>query len=131
MGLATNTLDKQAILGGYDETCVTFRRLVVTGEPAPEERWDTLDQPGTAVHMVFGYLITRTLLPLVKVVGLLPRRARSPFATALDLCAGVIPRHQLPGFSGGWRAGRPESHAVTAGLDELLTARFLEAFAGQ
>lgn len=38
-------------------------------------------------HMVFGYMVVRALLPLVRVVGCLPRRAGKGFAAALDLAA--------------------------------------------
>jgi len=38
-------------------------------------------------HMVFGYMVVRTLLPLMRLVGRLPRRVGTVFAAALDLAA--------------------------------------------
>jgi hypothetical protein len=40
-------------------------------------------------HMVFGYMVVRALLPLVRVMGRLPKRVRRAFAAALD--AGTAP----------------------------------------
>ena len=64
-------------------------------------------------HMLFGYLVTRALLVLVHVVGLLPDAASKAFARLLDSartplhlinylgsCAGarVIPPRRMPGM---------------------------------
>lgn len=39
-------------------------------------------------HMVFGYMVVRALLPLVRVVSRLPRPAATAFATALNAATG-------------------------------------------
>ncbi|GAA4045413.1 hypothetical protein GCM10023063_35470 [Arthrobacter methylotrophus] len=39
-------------------------------------------------HMVFGYMIVRTLLPLVRVVSSLPPSWRRAFAAGLDMATG-------------------------------------------
>ena len=64
----------------------TFARHVA--EMTPED----LDRPSDGTkwtnrellfHMLFGYLVVRRLLPLVKGLGLLPPRASKPFAALL------------------------------------------------
>lgn len=54
---------------------------------------DDLDRPSDGTkwtnrellfHMLFGYLVVRRLLPLVKGLGRLPPRASKPFAALLD-----------------------------------------------
>jgi len=40
---------------------------------------------GRSSGVLFGYLITRALLPLVKLAGLMPRRWTKPFAVVLEL----------------------------------------------
>ena len=59
-------------------------------------------------HMLFGYLVVRRLLPLVKGLGLLPPPASKPFAAVLD--ASTKPFHWInyAGSVGGGRVITPE-----------------------
>lgn len=93
-----------------------FRRLVADAAPAdlrrPSEGTKWTNQQ-LLFHMLFGYLIARTLLVLVRIFGLLPDRASKAFARLLDSarkpfdlinylgsCAGawIIPPRRMPGM---------------------------------
>ncbi|WP_286166911.1 hypothetical protein [Arthrobacter sp. AQ5-05] len=79
--------DRAAILAGYRRAEQQLRARLELAAPAELER------PGTGTrwtneellfHMVFGYMVVRALLPLVRVVGRLPRPWGRAFAAALD-----------------------------------------------
>ena len=59
-------------------------------------------------HMLFGYLVVRRLLPLVKGLGLLTPRASQPFAALLDLSTTPFNWINYAGSVGGGRVVRPE-----------------------
>lgn len=71
-------------------------------------------------HMVFGFLVVRRLLPLVRLISSLPPWARRAFARLLD--AGRVPFHWVnyTGSCGGalvfnhHRMGRLSDHTIAA-----------------
>jgi hypothetical protein len=89
----------------------TFARHVA--EMTPED----LDRPSDGTrwtnrellfHMLFGYLVVRRLLPLVKGLGLLPPRASKPFAALLDASTRPFDWINYAGSVGGGRVVSPE-----------------------
>ncbi len=52
-------------------------------------------------HMVFGFLVVRRLLPLVRLVGRLPAPVGRSFARLLDACAGPFHVVNFLGSCGG------------------------------
>ena len=97
--------------GELARTRRTFARHVA--EMTPEE----LSRPSSGTdwtnrellfHMLFGYLVVRRLLPLVKALGHLPPRSSKPFAALLD--ASTRPFHFINylGSVGGGRVLTPE-----------------------
>ena len=109
------TPDRDALRAEMDQARHDFRRLV--GDATPPDlrrpsdgtRWTNQQ---LLFHMLFGYLIVRALLVLVRVFGLLPDWASRAFARLLDSahkpfdlvnylgsCAGarIIPPRRMPG----------------------------------
>lgn len=78
------------ILDEYGRACDQLEEFLVEAGPdglsrgSSGTRW-TNEQ--LLFHMVFGYMVVRALLPLVRVVGRLPVPARRAFAAALDASA--------------------------------------------
>ena len=58
--------------------------------------------------MLFGYLVVRRLLPLVKGLGHLPPRASEPFAALLDASTRPFDWINYAGSVGGGRVLSPE-----------------------
>ncbi len=80
-------MERQEIHDELDAVCADFTTLIDRA-PVAEMR---LPSDGTKwtneqllFHMLFGYLIVRTLLPLVRTVSHLPPAASAAFATGLD-----------------------------------------------
>ena len=78
-----------------------FHRMLETATPASLRR--TSD--GTRwtnklllFHMLFGYLIVRTLIPLVRFLARLPGPVSSGFARLLERGQHALPHRELPGF---------------------------------
>jgi hypothetical protein len=109
-------VDRAAVRAEMEQARHEFRRLVADATPAdlrrPSEgtRWTNRQ---LLFHMMFGYLIVRALLVLVRVFGLLPDGASKTFARLLDSarkpfdlinylgsCAGarIIPARRMPGM---------------------------------
>jgi hypothetical protein len=107
--------DRAALRAEMDQARHDFRRLVGDATPAdlrrPSDgtRWTNQQ---LLFHMLFGYLIVRALLVLVRVFGLLPDGASKTFARLLDSahkpfdlvnylgsCVGtrIIPPRHMPG----------------------------------
>ena len=73
-----------------------------------------LVEPAAVVHMVFGYGIVRTLLPLVRALGPSWTQRRG-FAAALDAGSPPVPPDQLPvARCGGGRLLTPRAQARAA-----------------
>ena len=62
-------------------------------------------------HMLFGYLVVRRLLPLVKGLGHLPPAASKPFAGMLDAATSPFNWVNYIGSIGGGRAVSPDRMA--------------------
>ncbi|MGY3567918.1 maleylpyruvate isomerase N-terminal domain-containing protein [Sinomonas sp. RB5] len=79
------------ILAGYRRACDRLEEFLAAADAedlarrSGGTRW-TNEQ--LLFHMVFGYMVVRALLPLVRVVSRLPVPARRAFAAALDAAAG-------------------------------------------
>ena len=71
-------------------------------------------------HMLFGYLIVRALLPLVRLFGVLPESASRAFAAALDRSCRPFNWINYRGSVAGSRLLRPRRMATT--LDRVITA---------
>jgi hypothetical protein len=107
-----------------------FRRLVdgaTTWELRQRSdgtRW-TNDQ--LLFHMVFGYLVVRTLLWLVRGVSRLPERFSVRFARALD--AGTRPFH-LVNYLGSLGGARVLGHSGMERIMDTVTDSLLRTLAG-
>jgi DinB superfamily len=83
----TSQFDRQAVIGEFTQAGTELRQLLASLSPADLRarstgtRW-TNEQ--LLFHMVFGYLIVRTLLPLVKIMSRTPPLVGRAFARALD-----------------------------------------------
>jgi Mycothiol maleylpyruvate isomerase N-terminal domain len=84
--------DRQAIYDELDRIRRDFATLTATATtdslkaPSDGTRWTNQE---LLYHMVFGYLVTRTLFPLVTFFAFLPRPASRAFAALLN--AGTAP----------------------------------------
>lgn len=80
-------LDRAAVRAEMESARLDFRRLIGDATPAdlrrPSDgtRWTNRQ---LLFHMLFGYLVVRALLVLVRVFGLLPGGASKTFAKLLD-----------------------------------------------
>ena len=111
---APAVLDRAAVRAQMEQARLDFGRLVGDAAPAdlrrPSDgtRWTNQQ---LLFHMLFGYLIVRALLILVRAFGLLPSGASKAFAALLDSarrpfglinylgsCAGarIIPPRRMP-----------------------------------
>ena len=109
-------VDRAALRAEMEQARHDFRRLAGDATPAdlrrPSDgtRWTNQQ---LLFHMLFGYLIVRALLVLVRIFGLLPDGASKSFARLLDRahrpfdlinylgsCAGarIIPPRRMPGM---------------------------------
>jgi hypothetical protein len=85
-------MDRQAVYDDYERARQTFHRLLETasqadlGGPTLGTRWTNRQ---LLWHMLFGYLVVRVLLVLVRLFGRLPRPVGKGFARVLD--AATVP----------------------------------------
>jgi hypothetical protein len=83
---------KEQIVAGYDRAAVELREWLATASVADLRRrssgtrWTNEE---LLFHMVFGYMVVRALLPLVRVVSALPAPVGGAFARVLN--AGTRP----------------------------------------
>jgi DinB family protein len=109
-------LDRAAVRAEMEQATHDFHRLIGDATPADlrrPSRGTRWTNQQLLFHMLFGYLIVRTLLVLVDLFGLLPDGASKAFARLLDSarkpfdlinylgsCAGarIIPARRLPGM---------------------------------
>ncbi len=109
-------VDRAALRAEMEQARHDFRRLAGDATPAdlrrPSDGTKWTNQQ-LLFHMLFGYLIVRALLVLVRIFGLLPDGASKSFARLLDAahkpfdlinylgsCAGarIIPPRRMPGM---------------------------------
>lgn len=104
-------MDRAEIVAEMREAAADFRALLDTATSAELRRgsrgtrW-TNEQ--LLFHMLFGYLVVRRLLPLVRVLGRLPDGVSRAFAAALD--AGTRPFHVV-NYVGSLGGARVLGHA--------------------
>ncbi len=99
-------MDRQSIVDEMERACDDFHRLVVTATEAELRqqsngtKW-TNDQ--LLFHMLFGYLIVRTLLILVRALARAPRSVSKQFAAVLNSAAAPFHVVNYVGSLGGAR----------------------------
>uniref|UniRef100_A0AAU2UVN4 DinB family protein n=1 Tax=Streptomyces sp. NBC_00003 TaxID=2903608 RepID=A0AAU2UVN4_9ACTN len=82
-----STWDKQLVQDELREAQTDFHRLLDTAtmadlaRPTNETRWNNEQ---LLFHMLFGYMITAALLPLMRLFGRLPRGVGKGYARLLD-----------------------------------------------
>ncbi|MDD9375733.1 DinB family protein [Streptomyces sp. ZAF1911] len=87
-----NPMDRQAVYEDYERARRTFHELLGAASeadlarPTHGTKWNN----GQLLwHMLFGYMVVRALLVLVRTLGRLPRAVGKTFARLLD--AGTVP----------------------------------------
>ena len=119
----TQPWDRQAVHDELDRVQADFHRLLSQAAPASlarrtdGTRW-TNEQ--LLFHMLFGYLIVRALLVLVRVFGLLPDGASKAFARLLDSARRPFHLINYIGSCAGARIIPPRR--MTPVLDHVITA---------
>jgi hypothetical protein len=116
-------VDRQAVHDELEQARATFHALVAPATPADLRRgtngtrWTNQQ---LLFHMLFGYLIVRTLLGLVRTFGRLPDRASLVFARVLS--AGTRPFHVVNylGSCGGALVFR--GPRLTAKFDRVIAS---------
>ncbi len=116
-------LDRSAVRGEMEHARQDFHRLLGNAAPADLAR----PSAGTKwtnqqllFHMLFGYLITRALLPLVRVFARLPDGASRAFAALLD--SASRPFHVI-NYLGSCAGARIIPASRRAGMLDKATAR--------
>lgn len=110
-------MDRQAIVAELERARADFRDLVdsaTTAElrrPSNGTKW-TNDQ--LLFHMLFGYLVVRTLLPLVRLLARAPRGVSRRFAATLN--SATRPFHVV-NYVGSLGGARVLGHA---GMERLF-----------
>ena len=105
-------IDRQTIYDELEAAKATFGRLIAAMSEEDLERrtvgtrWTNRQM---LFHMLFGYFVVRTLIPLVKTLGVLPRPVSRGFAALLN--AGNRPFHPINYF-GSWAGGHVLSPAA-------------------
>lgn len=116
-------IDPQHIHDEMDQAYVTFAQLARNASRSDLKassdgtRWTNQQ---LLFHMMFGYLIVRRLLPIVRFFDRLPERASRSFAAVLN--TATRPFH-LVNYLGSWAGGTVLSLART----EKLLKRTIEA----
>lgn len=88
----TVPLDREAVIAAYRRNCAGLEATLAAASPetlhrrSAGTRWTNEE---LLYHMVFGYVVVRALLPLVRIFGRLPVRFNRGFAWLLN--AGTIP----------------------------------------
>lgn len=128
--MAEELVDRESIHRELDQAVTVLRQLLADASPAglrqgtDGTRW-TNEQ--LLFHMLFGYLIARTLLPMVRAFSRLPPTVSEEFARALDASSALFHVVNYLGSCGGalvYNHDRIGSKAdrVIAGLHRRLDA---------
>ena len=117
----TSALDRQRILAEMDATRAAFRHLTQSDvdklrRPSNGTRWTNQQ---LLFHMLFGYLVVRALLPLVRLFGALPDPASRAFAAGLDRTRRPFNSINYWGSVAGGRLLSPQR--MTAKLEQVIT----------
>jgi hypothetical protein len=120
---SSTVLDRAAVRAEMERARLDFGRLVGEATPAdlrrPSDgtRWTNQQ---LLFHMLFGYLIVRALLILVRAFGLLPDGASKAFARLLDSACRPFGLINYLGSCAGARIIPPRR--MTAMLDHAMAA---------
>ena len=115
--------DRGAVIAELQAARATFRQLVETADVdalrrrSNGTRW-TNEQ--LLFHMLFGYLVVRALLVLVREFGKLPAGASRRFAAGLDRCTGPFNTVNYCGSVVGARVF--PARRMTVKFDRVLTS---------
>src|SRR5690606_8674095 len=109
---ADHAVDRAAIAGEMEAARAQLHALLDASDSAALRRTSSgtrWTNEQLQFHMVFGYLLVRTLLPLVRLVS--PTGARRPrVGIAAELRDAAVPRHQLLGVGGRGAGVRSQPH---------------------
>jgi hypothetical protein len=114
-------LDRAAVRAEMESARLDFHRLIAAATPAdlrrPSDgtRWTNQQ---LLFHMLFGYLVVRALLVLVRVFGVLPDGASKAFARVLDSARRPFHLINYLGSCGGARIIPPRR--MTQMLDGVI-----------
>jgi len=115
--------DREATVVGYTRAHRELTRWLANATPSDLQRkssgtrW-TNEQ--LLFHMVFGYMIVRALLPLVRVISRLPQSWRSAFAAALN--AATVPFDIVNYWGSRAAAAVYNRHRMGRKLEKTITA---------
>ena len=121
----SGAIDRAAVRAELDQARIDFRRLISDAtaadlrRPSDGTRWTNQQ---LLFHMLFGYLIVRTLLGLVRVFGLLPDGASKAFARLLDSAHRPFDLINYLGSCAGARIIPPR--LMPAMLDHMIAALY-------
>ena len=116
-------LDRAAVIAEMDQAQADFRRLAAAATAADLRRrsggtkWTNRE---LLFHMLFGYLVVRALLVLVRVFGLLPDPASKAYARLLDAARGPFDLINYLGSRAGARILSPRR--MSRMLDHVIAA---------
>jgi hypothetical protein len=85
--MTTPPVDREAIVSELEASCAVLHELLAGADPADLRRgsqgtdWTNEE---LLFHMVFGFVIVRTLVPLVRLMGRLPAWVGRGFAAVLE-----------------------------------------------
>jgi hypothetical protein len=117
------SIDRQAVRAELERVRADFQRLLASASPTDLRR-PTLGTRWTneelLFHMVFGYMIVRTLMPLLGVFARLPRGAGKAYARLLDTATGPFDAINYVGAVAGSRVYN--HRRMGAKMDRTLTA---------
>ena len=114
--MAAEAVDREAIVASLNTCRDDLHALLATAthaqlrEPSSGTKW-TNEQ--LLFHMVFGFLVVRRLLPLVRFLSVQPSWVGRGFARLLD--AGRVPFHWV-NYAGSCAGARVFNHARMGGL---------------
>ncbi len=115
-------LDRAAVAAEMDQALADFRQLVAGATTADLRRrsdgtkWTNRQ---LLFHMLFGYLVVRSLLVLVRIFGLLPGTASTVYARLLDSARRPFHLINYLGSCAGARVIPPRR--MTRTLDHVIT----------
>ncbi|MER6612171.1 DinB family protein [Streptomyces xantholiticus] len=125
------SMDRQAVYDDYERARRTFHRLLDTASkddlarPTRGTKW-TNEQ--LLWHMLFGYMVVRALLILVRVFGRLPRSTSKVFARVLN--AATVP-FDLVNHAGPCGAVKVYGPRRTAAAFDRVTGSLERRLAGE
>ena len=120
---ASQAVDREAIVADLTACAVDLHHLLDGARSerlrAPSDGTDWTNEE-LLFHMVFGFLVVRRLLPLVRVVSTLPPWMGRAFAGLLDTCRHPFHRVNYVGARGGARVFN--RHRMGRLCDRTITA---------